>query len=292
MTRTLSPLRYPGGKSVLLDVVGEFLRLNHLEGGHYVEPFAGGGGLALALLFQGHVSEIHLNDIDPSIAALWLSLLDNTDDLVGMLMQTPITIDEWHRQREIYLRSDQSDKLELGFSALFLNRTNRSGIIKGAGVIGGLRQNGNYLLDCRFNKIDLSQRIRRIKKYRDRIHFSCEDALPFLARTDDALPKRALFCIDPPYYHRGAELYTSFYKPHDHKVLASQVLNLKHHWLTTYDDCPEISDLYRSRRQYRVGIQYSVRTKRIGSELLILSKRLRAPAMLKSPQEANLLATP
>ena len=208
--------------------------------------------------------------------------LKQVKDLIDLMNSTPITIDEWHRQREVYRnRSTKSDQLQLGFSALFLNRTNRSGIIKGAGVIGGLRQNGNYLLDCRFNKADLADRIRRVAKYRNRIHFSSVDALPFLQDLDAQLPTRSLFCIDPPYFQRGADLYTSFYNPRDHAALAAEVLKLRHHSVTTYDDCPEIEALYRARRIFRTGIQYSVQTKRVGSELVIVSKGLKVPATLQ-----------
>ena len=125
---------------------------------NYVEPFAGGGGLALSLLFEGVIHEVHLNDIDPAIAAFWRSILGHNDEICDMIMSTPVTIDEWHVQRSLcadLLESD--DNLKLGFATLFLNRTNRSGIVKGAGVIGGLRQVGDYLLDCRFNKPDLTK---------------------------------------------------------------------------------------------------------------------------------------
>lgn len=200
------------------------------------------------------------------------------------MMSVPVTIDEWHRQRQVYLdRSPLTDELELWFSALFLNRTNRSGIIKGAGVIGGLRQNGNYLLDCRFNKDVLAERIRRVAKYKERIHFTSDDALPFLRRLDAELPTRSLFCIDPPYFRRGADLYTSYYRADDHALLAAEVLSLKKHWITTYDDCNEIEGLYRSRRVFKLGIQYSVQTKRLGSELVIVSKGLRVPRSLRQP---------
>ncbi len=41
-------------------MVSAILRENKLDRGHYVEPFAGGGGLALSLLYKGDVGEIHL----------------------------------------------------------------------------------------------------------------------------------------------------------------------------------------------------------------------------------------
>lgn len=279
MSRTASPLRYPGGKSALLDLVSSILLKNRLDGGHYAEPFAGGGGLALSLLFEGMVGEIHLNDIDPGISALWRCLLKQTDDLIDKMNGTPITIEEWQRQKLVNSAPD-GDDLDLGFSTLFLNRTNRSGIIKGAGVIGGLRQNGNYLLDCRFNKEDLSRRIRRIARYKDRIHFTSDDALVFLKGIEAKLPARGLLCADPPYFDKGSNLYTSFYRDDDHADLADSILDLECPWITTYDNCPEISRLYNKRRQFEFSVQYSVQTKRVASELMIVSKGLRMPRSL------------
>ena len=96
--------------------------------GHYVEPFAGGGGLALSLLFEGVIHQVHLNDIDPAIAAFWRSILGHNDEICDMIMSTPVTIDEWHVQRSLYADLLGSDgNLKLGFATLFLNRTNRSG---------------------------------------------------------------------------------------------------------------------------------------------------------------------
>ncbi len=281
MTRTASPLRYPGGKSALHNLVTEVLCANSLDGGHYAEPFAGGGGLALSLLFEGIVREIHLNDIDPAIAAFWRSILDKSEEICELIETTPVTIDEWHEQKSNYASlQDSGDDIRLGFATLFLNRTNRSGIIKGAGVIGGLRQTGNYLLDCRFNKSDLAKRIRRIAKYRHRIHFTQLDATDFLENVESVLPERSLICADPPYYGKGANLYTSFYKPEDHAVFARSMMKLESPWITTYDNCPEISAIYRLRRQFEFSVQYSAQTKRLGSELLIVSKGMRLPSDL------------
>jgi len=277
MSRTVSPLRYPGGKSALEQMVTSIMFRNKLLGGIYAEPFAGGGGLALSLLFAEVAREIHLNDVDPAIAALWRSILGSCETLCSMIETTPVTIDEWHRQRDIYRTSGDGDLTAFGFATLFLNRTNRSGIIKGAGVIGGLRQTGNYLLDCRFNKDDLVRRILRISKYRNRISFTSMDALEFLHERDRLELEDQFLMIDPPYFGKGADLYTSYYREDDHRVLADVILGLKTPWITTYDSCPQITRLYRKRRQYRFAIQYSVQTKRLGSELMVVSKGLRIP---------------
>ena len=278
MSRTASPLRYPGGKSALEGMVTSIICANGLLGGTYAEPFAGGCGLALSLLFSSVVRDVHLNDIDPAISALWRAILDDTDAVCDLIQTTPVTIEEWHSQRETYRNAGYGDGTRFGFSTLFLNRTNRSGIIKGAGVIGGLRQTGNYLLDCRFNKDDLVKRIRRISKYRSRINFTSLDASEFLKDIGSRLPRETLLMADPPYFGKGADLYTSHYSEGDHATLAKAILEVDLPWITTYDNCPEIAALYRSRRQFAFEIQYSAQTKRLGSELLIVSKGLRLPA--------------
>lgn len=281
MPRSFSPLRYPGGKTSLLELMSSIIRLNGLEQRAYVEPYAGGCGLALGLLMGGHVSEIHVNDLDPSIWAFWHSVLFRTEDLVEMVEGADLSVPEWRRQRDIYLAQDIENPLDLGFATFFLNRTNRSGIIKGAGLIGGLSQSGNYKMDCRFNRSDLSGRIRRIAKYRRRIHLYRLDALEFLQEANVIVPKTALFCIDPPYYNKGSSLYTSFYNPEDHSDLANEVLRLDRPWVVTYDDTPEIRSLYSARRRYSFDINYSVQTKRVGTELLVAGPHLLMPTAIE-----------
>ena len=279
-----SPLRYPGGKTCLYSLVAKVLRNNRLERRHYAEPFAGGCGLALALLYEGHVSDIHINDADASIWAFWRSVLEYTDELACRIRTTPITIDEWRAQREIHLKMDTDDLVSLGFATFFLNRTNRSGIIKSAGVIGGLAQSGAYKLDCRFNRVDLERRVRRVAKYRKRIYLTRQDALGFIEETRARLPKSTFFCVDPPYFSKGQGLYTSSYTPEEHGSLAKSIRALENPWIVTYDDVSAISALYRDRRQYQFDINYSVETKRRGTELLIASKGLRMPTDIRDRQ--------
>lgn len=78
-------------------------------------------------------------------------------------------------------KKDQASLLDLGFSTFFMNRTNRSGIIK-AGVIGGYAQTGNYKMDARYRKDKLMKRIRRIASYADRIELHNEDAVDFIQK--------------------------------------------------------------------------------------------------------------
>ena len=266
----------------MLGSVSRILRGNKLERGHYAEPYAGGCGLALSLLFGGFVSDIHINDIDRSIWAFWHSVLNDTEKFIKLMERTPVTIKEWKRQRRIML--SETDPLKLGFATFFLNRTNRSGIIKRGGVIGGLDQTGDYAIDCRFNKEELARRIRRIAKYRGRINLHRKDAIKFIDHVERNLPAQTFLCLDPPYFHKGSRLYTSFYKRKDHEKVADRILKLKSPWILTYDYCKEIHDLYTDRRQYQFSLNYSAQVKRLGTELLIASKGLRIPDDFRASQ--------
>jgi len=98
------------------------------------------------------------------------------------------------------------------------------------------------------------------------------------------LPDRSLIFIDPPYYNKGSELYTSFYEKDDHALIRNKLLSVCKPWMLTYDDDDQIRYLYRDRRQYLFDIGYSLQEKRIGNELLIASKGLRVPSATKERQ--------
>ncbi|WP_312226216.1 DNA adenine methylase [Stutzerimonas nitrititolerans] len=278
MPVTDSPLRYPGGKTQLAPLVVDIARANNVYGGVYAEPFAGGAGIAWRLLLNGDMTEVWLNDIDPAIYAFWKTAVHSPDDLCNRIEKTEITMAEWHKQRSI-LQDGNARLADLAFATIFLNRTNRSGILKG-GVIGGKEQQGDYKLDCRFNRSDLIHKIQRIHLYREVIQVTRLDAEKCLKKWEKSLPKRGLINIDPPYYAQGRDLYLSFYNPEDHARLATLVRSMKAPWMLTYDDVPQIESLYAGMPTYRKALTYYAQVKRRASELLVLSPKLKCPETL------------
>jgi len=279
MPVTDTPLRYPGGKSQLTPLVVQFLKANDLFYGEYAEPFAGGCGVAMTLLLNDFVSKIYINDIDPAIYDFWASVLRHTEELCERIENAAVNIEERERQREIFLRQRSGSQVDRGFATLFLNRTNRSGILRG-GVIGGKEQEGKYKLDCRFNREDLIRKIKRIANYKDRIALSRLDAKVFLRTVVPKSIEKTLVNLDPPYFLRGPELYTNFYKSEDHVDLAKEVRRLKRPWMVTYDDAPEIRKAYAGLPIYGSSLNYFAQEKRVGCELLVLSPQLVVPAGL------------
>ena len=286
MSSFASPLRYPGGKARLTRYVAEVLRLNGLS--NYAEPYAGGAGIPVSLLLAGYVGEVHLNDIDPALFAFWTSVLNHTDDLCRLIRDTPVNMETWYVQRRILEKADTATTVELGFAAFFLNRTNRSGILRG-GVIGGRRQAGKWKLDARFNKTDLIQRIERIALYRDRIHLHNMDAAAFIREIVPRLPLDTLVYLDPPYYAKGGALYEHHYEDHDHQHIADLVQNsIRQPWMVSYDNHPRIRELYSARRQEVFDLYYSAHLPHRGLEVMIFSDDLRLPPSITTSRSTRL----
>lgn len=276
-----SPLRYPGGKGALANFFKLVIRENKLLDGHYVEVYAGGAGVAWPLLFGEYVQRVVVNDINKSVYAFWLAVLQTPEDLCKLIYDVPVTIDEWWRQRAVQLQPAKYTPLELAFSTFFLNRTNRSGIIRG-GVIGGKAQAGKWKLNARFNKPDLIMRIERIARYADRINIYNMDAALFMTDVLPVLPLKALVYLDPPYFAKGNDLYEDHYAPDDHAKIANLVLKVSQPWVVSYDDAPEIAGLYRDHRKLTYNINYSAQIRYTGAEVMLFSPALVIPRV-KSP---------
>jgi DNA adenine methylase len=275
-----SPLRYPGGKQILARVLGHLVKINGREGGIYAEAYAGGGGAAVSLLFAEHVERLVLNDADTSIYSFWQAILRKTDGFLKLLKDTPLSVDEWRRQRHIYLHPSRVSSLRLGFATFYLNRCNRSGIIGNAGLIGGLRQTGKWKLDARFNRSELSRRVQRLALYADRIELFNLDAMDFLRQrlTDPKVAQRVFVYLDPPYFAKGGQLYLNFYSGDDHRTLAQYLKReAKFLWVMSYDNVPEVRALYGGFRQVPFNLGYSAHERRLGKELLILRRNTAFP---------------
>jgi DNA adenine methylase len=276
--RLYSPLRYPGGKAPFAPFIAKVMEVNGVMGGHYLEPYAGGAGVALDLLFQGHASHIHINDADPAVYAFWVSVTKHSEELLGLLASTPITIDEWFKWRSV-LRGDCSATLvEKGFATLFMNRTNRSGILK-AGVIGGKSQEGAYKLDARFKKDVISARILAIAERAKDITVYSEDSLVLLKRCKKFLPKESLIYLDPPYYVKGKGLYRNYYAHDDHIAVAKtiQAKNFKRHWVVSYDNAQEIRAMYEFSNLLTYDLNYTAQRRYVGNEVMFFSQDLFVP---------------
>lgn len=271
-----SPLRYPGGKGMLTNFARILISSNNLNGGDYVEVYAGGASIAWSLLFDGYVKRVHINDISKPIYSFWKSVTKYTDDLCQLIYDTPVTIEERLRQKNVQKNPDNHSLLELGFSTFYLNRTNRSGVLSG-GAIGGNNQMGRWKIDARFNKPDLVARIQRIADYASRIRLHNKDASVFIKEQLPKLPEKTLVYLDPPYYAKGNTLYENHYSPEDHDSLSRLISKIRHPWVVSYDNVRPIRKMYKNYKSIEYKLSYSIYNRYKGLEVIFFSPNLIVP---------------
>ncbi len=282
-----TPLRYPGGKARFAPLIAQVICANDLAGGHYLEPYAGGAGVALVLLLDGVVEHIHINDADPAVAVFWRVATQQTADLISMVANEPVTIDAWHHWQAVMLGREAGTELERGFATMFMNRTNRSGILKG-GMIGGKAQSSTYKLDERFIRDKLCVRLEHIGQHAHGIHVYEEDAHQLLLRCHQFLPVKSLVYLDPPYYVKGAGLYRNFYQHEDHVQIAKLLgsLRFRRHWVVSYDNADEIRAMYAYARSFSYSLYYTAQRRYTGAEVMFFSDGLTLPAQPENSRSA------
>ncbi len=283
MSRYRTPLRYPGGKQKLAAFILEILEANGLVGGHYVEPYAGGAGVALELLLENKVSKIHLNDSSLPIYAFWRSVLSKPEELCRLVASASLTVEEWKHRRDIVRQPKGHSQLEVGFSAFYLNRCNRSGVLSG-GLIGGLAQDGEWKMDARFPRNELIRRIEAIASRSSAIVLKNWDAEKFIEEHVPTLPVETLVYCDPPYFDKASRLYLNSYQEADHQRISRVIQDrLKRKWVVSYDSAPQILDYYRERRSFVYDLQYNASRVYKGREIFVFSDDLDLPAISSLP---------
>ena len=273
-----SPLRYPGGKGKLASFMEYMIdQLGH-RGGTYIEPFAGGAGIAMELLLRNVVSRIVINDYDKAVWSLWRVILTETDRFVEEIRTVPLTMDEWQKQHEILVTQNDKYSFELGFAAFYLNRTNRSGIIKG-GVIGGQEQAKDWKMDVRFRREELVTRIQRIAARKKDIKLYNKDVNSFIKNYLPLYEENALIYFDPPYFRKGQQLYMNFFNYKDHVRIEQEIReHVNCDWIITYDYEPQIEEIYHNYNLRLYDLNYSVSTKRKANELMIFKDGIIIPS--------------
>ena len=259
----------------MTNVIRQIRALNRLNGHAVAEPFAGGAGLSLSLLYLRETHAIHINDLHPAIYDFWHSAVHETSAMIGYLDYASVSVEEWKRWRDTYQREDVS-QLDRGFATFFLNRCNRSGIIDGGGVIGGLEQRGRWKIDARFNKDTLRDRLECIAAERERIFVTGMDGIDLIQSLD---AQSTFFFIDPPYFEKGPTLYLNGLDLEYHSRLADKLRGMSEAaWVLTYDDCVEVRELYGGWAAMNpFSLRYTARDSRVGKELLITPQWLILP---------------
>ena len=269
MGKTLSPLRYPGGKSQIINRVRRVIEENDYGHRIYVEPFAGGFGVGISLLVNDVVQQAVINDSDTHVFHFWDSVLNHAEDLNRLIHDTPITLEEREHQKAVYLDPNAGTLLD-GFATLYLNRVNYSGVLF-AGPIGGNQQESQYHLGCRFNKEGIIRRVQRVAELHNRIRLFNLDAAVLIRDMLHHEIAESFYNIDPPYVKKGRSLYSEYYTEQGHRDFAAVVREhlVETPWIVTYDNCDLIRKIYQEYNIHEFELYHSAHDRERGTELVI-----------------------
>lgn len=247
----VSPLRYPGGKSKIINQIYNKCNKDKLK--NFVEPFAGGASVGLSLLLSHQVEELYLNDADYGIYSLFWSIKFFSEVLCDRIIAfIPSNLAQKASKKVITDNYTSMDLIDAGWTCLINNRLSFSGIWKA---------NCMSNPSARWNPEELCRRIRNIHAVSEHIHLSCTDALPYIEEMY-WLPDATIF-IDPPYFAKGKELYHHYYSPSDHKALADLIDDLYKgmpgaDMIVTYDMAEYIKSIYDYPKVELLPRKYSI----------------------------------
>jgi DNA adenine methylase len=234
----------------LLPYIASFLQEHRVAPALFVEPFAGGAGVALQLLADGVVDSIGLSDVDPLVSAFWETLFCDVEWLIRQVETVEVTVGKWKWFTDYRPTSRRGRALKF----LFLNRTSFSGIVGcRSGPIGGRDQTSENKIDCRFPRKRLIRRIRQAHALKDKVAFvwglDWHQALRRIQRMQAAgrLAGDIFLYLDPPFFRKAEELYTHHFVAADHRRLRDSLIRLQIPWLLSYDAGAEATTLYGDR---------------------------------------------
>jgi len=251
--KQVSPLRYPGGKSRMIDFLFPVIKKKEV----LVEPFAGGASVSLALLMAGEVDSIVLNDIDFGWYSLFFRILYDTEALCEEIMSYEPHKEDYKSKQYYMLHGYPGKDMEKASIAfLVINRCAFSGI-----PFASYKTNINE----RWNPETLCKRIRQIALYKDRITVLNKQATEVIEKY--YWNEHATLFIDPPYIGKGDILYVNKYTKKNHKELSELLEKLCMEFpcadvIITYDDDALLNDLYHIANVEKVGTRYSLLNKR------------------------------
>jgi DNA adenine methylase len=261
-----SPLRYPGGKQKAIQQIAARFPLS---AGEYREPMVGGGSVYFFARSRRFAKTYWINDLFGELVAFWRTAQNEETcrRLIEDLEALRLSFKSADEIKEFFLRArseKSTDDYRQALLFFFFNRVTFSGTTRAGGFskaaslgrftatsIERLKPLPLALADTRITELDFQQII-------------------------DAPGKDVFIFLDPPYF-TATKLYGQDGGLHqfDHERLANTLKRTDHRFLITYDDCPDIRELYRWANLSEWRLQYGMNNcstdhaSKIGSELFI-----------------------
>jgi DNA adenine methylase len=231
-----TPLRYPGGKHRVSDMLVENVCTDFEE---YREPFVGGGSVFLKLKQKYPDRKYWINDLYYDLYCFWEVLKDNPAELVALVEMWREQFKDLVPQLFEFLVNNRVkfSKAQTAAGFFILNRITFSG----TSLSGGYSKRSYYE---RFTESSID-RLVEVPALLNDVEVTNEGYEVLMDTPGDGV----FIYLDPPYYTAArSALYGSNGDLHvgfDHERLLETCKRCNHKIMITYDDCDYIRDLYK-----------------------------------------------
>ncbi len=213
-----------GGKKALRD---EIVLRFPLEYSRYIEVF-GGGGWVLFHKAPGKDFEVY-NDFNPNLANLYRCVRDHPDELCEELRYSLNSRTDFDYIREtLKSKTDLPDVKRAAYFYQLIRESYASGLDSFASQPHSMWNNFPLIYEA----------CRRLQK----VVIENKDFEKLIKQYDR--PESFFYC-DPPYYETEDYYEDVGFTTKDHQRLANTLCNMEGKFLLSYNDCPEIRDLYK-----------------------------------------------
>lgn len=276
-------IRYPGGKGKIAGpIISEFPAYSagdmFAQVTEYREPFFGAGAIGLNILESlSPTIRVWLNDRDPGIFALWKTIASRTavHSLIEKVSAYVPAAEDFYRFKEID-GADDLDMVTRAFHKIVLHQISFSGLGAMAGSAIGGRSQGNkkYSVGVRWNAATLRAKLlmnhKTLVKFGKNLKITGGDFEEVIGGASE----RCIIYADPPYWTMGPVLYKVSMSQSDHSRLARCMrASRSKSWFVSYDDCPEVRDLYQWASIQDLTITGTINGCRKNKEILIRRER-------------------
>lgn len=252
-----TPLRYPGGKSRALPQILPLIPADFAE---FREPMVGGGSVLLRVKQLYPDRFYWMNDVNYELYCFWKAVQTRNAELVAAVTRIR---EQVTNGRELFYSLLQKygtgDEFERAVRFFVLNRITFSGTVDSGGYSEGAFQ-GRFTPSAIRNLVQVGSVLSGVR-------ITCLD----YAEVVMAPGENVFLFVDPPYYSvadsrlygRRGELHLNF----DHERFAQTMRRCPHRWLITYDDCPQVRELFYGAYLLEWTLQYGMNNYKQGRAL-------------------------
>jgi len=243
-----SPLRYPGGKSKALKwIVPLIPYFDELR-----EPFVGGGSVFVVTKQLFPSKKFWINDLNQDLYSFWKVVRDDIKKLVIDISKLKNDTSDGKFLHKHYTKSTvKFNEFEKAVRFFVLNRITFSGTADSGGF-------SKAAFEKRFTKSSIDRLNDLGKIVTPDVRITNIDYEELVNKPGE----NVFIFLDPPYltaeksmlYGKNGNLHRGF----DHQRFANVMKNCQHKWLITYDDHPEIRNLFKFANIIEWEMQYGM----------------------------------